>query len=250
MTHSAVKLSLDHEDVPMALTGDKPTWLTFDCYGTLIQWDEGLLAAIELILTKKGGRVIDRDEFIRVYDRYEHEMEQEVPYRSFKQLVASALTLAMLEFSIHYDENDAVSLVDGIGKMPPFPEVVTTLSQLKSAGFKLAIISNTDDAIIAGNVAQLGGHVDRVITAQQALAYKPDHRLFEYAWDALGVDRSSLVHICASPHLDLAAAREMDFRTIWVDRGTGRMAPERYAPDEVVPNLGGVPSLFRSLGWI
>ena len=90
--------------------------------------------------------------------------------------------------------------------MPPFPEVVDTLGALKQAGFRLCIISNTDDAIIAGNVAQMGGHIDRVITAEQANAYKPSRQIFAHAHASLGVT-PDVVHICASPHLDHAAAR-------------------------------------------
>jgi 2-haloacid dehalogenase/putative hydrolase of the HAD superfamily len=134
--------------------------------------------------------------------------------------------------------------------MPPFPEVVETLGKLKAAGFRLAIISNTDDAIIAGNVAQLGGFVDRVITAEQAEAYKPSPEIFRHAWKRLGIGRDDLLHICASPHLDLAAARELGFRTIWVDRGTGRTPLSDYRPDETVPTLDKVSGLFAANGWM
>ncbi len=106
------------------------------------------------------------------------------------------------------------------------------MGALKAQGFKLCIISNTDDAIIAGNVAQLGGHIDRVITAQQAQAYKPTRQIFEHAHKALGVTKDEIVHICASPHLDLAAARDLGFRCIWVDRGTGRQAPPRLRTEQ------------------
>ena len=134
--------------------------------------------------------------------------------------------------------------------MPPFPETVAALGQLKAQGFSLCIISNTDDDIIAGNVAQLGGHIDPVITAQQASAYKPSRTIFDYAHQALGVTKDDVVHICASPHLDLVAARDMGFRCVWIDRGTGRKPLPDYTPDEVFPTLDQVPLRFRSLGWV
>ncbi|MBB3459573.1 haloacid dehalogenase type II [Rhizobium sp. BK377] len=233
----------------MTLSGNQPTWLTFDCYGTLIQWDEGLLAAMDAILSAKG-KDIDQTSFIAVYDRHEHELEQQKPYRSFKQVTALALQLAMQEFGLPFDIADADLLTSSIGRMPPFPEVVETLGKLKAAGFRLAIISNTDDAIIAGNVAQLGGFVDRVITAEQAEAYKPSPEIFRHAWKRLGIGRDDLLHICASPHLDLAAARELGFRTIWVDRGTGRTPLSDYRPDETVPTLDKVSALFAANGWM
>ena len=233
----------------MTLAGNRPSWLTFDCYGTLIQWDEGLLAAMETILSSKGGD-IDRDAFIAVYDRHEHALEQERPHKSFAQVTARALALAMADFGLPFQAADAEVLTSSIGRMPPFPEVVATLGRLKAAGFRLAIVSNTDDAIIAGNVAQLGGFVDRVVTAEQAGAYKPSPQIFRHAWQTLGIGMDDLVHICASPHLDLAAARELGFRTVWVDRGTGRKPLSDYRPNDVVSALDRVPGILAAAGWM
>lgn len=233
----------------MTLTGPKPTWLTFDCYGTLIQWDEGLLAAMDRILSAKGGN-IDQKAFIAVYDRHEHALEEERPHRIFADVSALALERAMAEFGLPFDVADADILTSSIGGMPPFPEVVATLERLKAAGFRLAIISNTDDAVIAGNVAQLGGHVDRVITAEQAGAYKPSSQIFHHAWNSLGIGMNDLVHICASPHLDLAAARELGFRSVWIDRGTGRKPLADYHPNEIVPTLDKLPAVIASAGWM
>lgn len=233
----------------MTLAGSKPAWLTFDCYGTLIQWDEGLLAAMDKILSAKGGD-IDQRAFIADYDHHEHALEEERPHRTFAEVSALALEKAMGEFGLPFAASDAEILTSSIGRMPPFPEVVETLAALKAAGFRLAIISNTDDAIIAGNVAQLGGHVDRVITAEQAGAYKPSEQIFRHAWGSLGIDMNELVHICASPHLDLAAARTLGFRTIWVDRGTGRKPLTDYRPDEIVPTLDKVPAMLAAAGWM
>lgn len=233
----------------MALSGPRPTWLTFDCYGTLIQWDEGLMAAMETILARKG-RKIDAEAFIPVYDRHEHELEHSKPHLSFAEVTAKSLERAMGDFSLEAAADDATLLTSSIGRMPPFPEVVATLRRLKDAGFRLAIISNTDDAIIAGNVAQLGGAIDRVITAEQAQAYKPSRQIFEHAWRTLGVARGELVHICASPHLDLTAARDLRFRCMWVDRGTGRRPPPDYQPDAIVSRLDGVPGFFEAAGWL
>jgi 2-haloacid dehalogenase/putative hydrolase of the HAD superfamily len=233
----------------MTLAGPKPAWLTFDCYGTLIQWDEGLLAAMDRILSAKGGN-IDQKAFIAVYDRHEHALEEERPHRTFAEVSALALERAMVEFDLPFALADAEILTSSIGKMPPFSEVVATLGRLKTAGFRLAIISNTDDAIIAGNVAQLGGFIDRVITAEQAGAYKPSSQIFHHAWKSLEIGMDDLVHICASPHLDLAAARELGFRAVWVDRGTGRKPLADYRPNKIVPTLDKVPAILAATGWM
>jgi 2-haloacid dehalogenase len=233
----------------MSMPGTKPEWLTFDCYGTLIQWDEGLIAAVKAILAKQPRSTVDAATLIRIYDKYEHELEGHKPHRLFKDVAGAGLKMAMEELGLSYSEADIEILTGGISKMPPFPEVVGALAALKAQGFKLCIISNTDDAIIAGNVAQMGGHIDRVITAEQALWYKPRRQIFEHAHKALGVSQEQIVHICASPHLDLAAARDMGFRCIWIDRGTGRKPLRNYTPNDVFPTLDRVPQVFKTIGW-
>jgi 2-haloacid dehalogenase len=230
----------------MSDLGKKPAWLTFDCYGTLIQWDEGLIAAVDRILAKAGART-DPKTFIEVFDRHEHELEQQRPHKSFRTVSAESLALTMRDLGLPHDPADSEILTSGIGKMPPFPEVVGALAAFKQMGFRLCIISNTDDDVIAGNVAQLGGHIDRVVTAEQAQAYKPSRQIFEHAYRTLGVTRDDVIHICASPHLDLTAARDIGFRCIWIDRGTGRKPIPGYAPARVFPALDQVPALLREL---
>jgi 2-haloacid dehalogenase len=227
----------------------RPQWLTFDCYGTLIQWDEGLQAAVRKILSAKETHSVDPARLIGIYDRHEHALEQTPPHRTFRSVTADALRLALDELGLQNNEDDARALTDSISAMRPFPEVVGALRQLKEAGYRLCIVSNTDDDIIAGNVAQLGGLIDRVITAQQAGAYKPSRKLFDYAFDKLGVTKDEVVHICASPHLDHAAAREIGFRCVWIDRGTGRTALPGYTPDATLATLDQVPVFFNQFGW-
>ncbi|MBI3710308.1 MAG: haloacid dehalogenase type II [Proteobacteria bacterium] len=232
------------------LNGAKPAWLTFDCYGTLIQWDEGLIAAVEKILAKRGQTRATPAQVMEFYDRHEHELEQSKPHRSFRDIAGHSLERALDELGLGSEPSDIEILTSGISAMPPFPEVVGALAALRAAGFRLCIISNTDDAIIAGNVAQMGGHIDRVITAEQAQAYKPSAKIFAHAYDALGVTKDDIVHICASPQLDLAAARDIGFRCVWIDRGTGRKAPPDYRPNMVFSRLDSVPDYFRSIGWM
>lgn len=233
----------------LKISGAKPEWLTFDCYGTLIQWDEGLLAAVDTILARQVGSDVDAATLIETYDGFEHELEQTPPHRSFRDVAGTGLKMAMEALSLPYSEADIATLTSGISKMPPFPEVVGVLAALRAMGFKLCIISNTDDDIIAGNVAQMEGLIDRVITAQQAQSYKPSRAIFDHAHEALGITGNDVVHICASPHLDLAAARDMGFRCIWINRGTGRTPLADYTADAEFPSLDKVPELFAQLGW-
>ena len=227
----------------------KPEWLTFDCYGTLIQWDEGLLAAVEKILARHAGSGVDPETLIHVYDKHEHALEEARPHKNFRTVAGEALGQAMAELGLAYEPTDIEILTSSISKMPPFSEVVAALGALKRQGFKLCIVSNTDDDIIAGNVAQLGGHIDRVVTAQQAGAYKPTRQIFEYAFRTLGVTKDDIVHVCASPHLDLVAARDIGCRCVWIDRGSGRKPLLDYTPNRILPTLDRVPAWFETLGW-
>lgn len=233
----------------MSMAGKKPTWLTFDCYGTLVRFDEGLLGAVEEILASRDCHAIDPSAFIDVYDKHEHALEQRKPHRSFRAIASEALQKAMDQFDITCENSDTEILTTAIPRMPPFPEAVPTLRKLKNMGLQICIISNTDDDIIAGNVAQMDGLVDKVITAQQAQAYKPSREIFEYAHRRLGAGPDDIVHVCASPHLDLVAAREMGFRCIWIDRGTGRLPLPDYEPDEVFSTLEPVPECLWSATW-
>lgn len=233
----------------MSAATPRPAWITFDCYGTLIQWDEGLRAAAAAILARKGAS-IDAGRLIDAYDAHEHALEQTPPHRCFRAIAGEALGLALRDLGVAPAAGDAEILTDAISRMPPFPEVVETLAALKRHGFRLCIVSNTDDAIIAGNVAQLGGHVDRVVTAEQAGAYKPSPRIFDVAHAALGVDRAAVLHVCASPHLDLVATRALGLRDVWIDRGTGRRPRDGYRPWAVLPDLAGLPGLLAGAGWL
>jgi len=229
--------------------GSRPTWLTFDCYGTLIQWDEGLVAAVERILGKKQNSQVSSSKLISVYDRHEHELEAHKPHRTFRDVAGQALQMAMHELGLAYDPGDIEELTSSIALMPPFPEVIPALAQLKRMGFRLCIVSNTDDDIIAGNVAQMRELFDRVITAQQARAYKPTRAIFDHAHRELGVGAGDVVHICASPHLDLRAARDIGFRCVWIDRHTARRPLSDYTPDAVFDKLDRVPVFFKQLCW-
>jgi 2-haloacid dehalogenase len=220
-----------------------PKWLTFDCYGTLIQWDEGLLAAVEAILARHPGTAVDAATLIRIYDAHEHRLEQTPPHRSFKEVAAEGLKMAMEELGLPYEASDIATLTGRIPKMGPFPEVPAALAKLR-ARYPLCIISNTDDDLIAGNVANIGVPIDRVVSAQQAGAYKPSPAIFRHAHAQLGVSADEVVHICASPHLDLVACRDLGIRAIWINRRAGQTGIEDFTPLTELPDLSGVPDLL------
>ena len=120
----------------MALSGPRPKWLTFDCYGTLIQWDEGLIAAVARILQRHQASGIDPHAVMHAYDGHEHALEQTPPHRSFREVAGEGLRMALKEFGLTSDATDLALLTGGISQMPPFPEVVGALAALKQRGLR------------------------------------------------------------------------------------------------------------------
>jgi 2-haloacid dehalogenase len=116
--------------------GPKPEWLTFDCYGTLIQWDEGLLSAVARLLRDGAGMSADAARFVRTFDGHEHALEQETPHLSFREVSRRALAMTMRDLRLPFEPADSDILIGGISSMPPFPEVVPALAALKRQGFK------------------------------------------------------------------------------------------------------------------
>ncbi len=226
----------------MVAFSPRPKAISFDCYGTLIDWDRGMLAAVTQILVRHGHMNISPDEFLAAYDRIEHRMEQERPLRSFKTIAALALGETLQALRVPYAAEDASLLVASIRAMRPFPEVSAVLETL-GRRYTLAIISNADDDVIAENVRSLGAPIDCVITAQQAKAYKPSHAIFNYAYQVLGVRSEEVVHVAASKNLDVRACRELGVRCIWINR-RGDVADPRFPPDHVLTDLCDVPNLL------
>jgi len=121
------------EGTDMPLDHTRPQWLTFDCYGTLIQWDEGLQAAVAKVLEAHPGSTPrpSAAQFLHEYDDHEHRLERTLPYRNFADVTRESLRLTMAHFGLPYRPEDATMLTSSISRMPPFPEVVDTLAKLK-----------------------------------------------------------------------------------------------------------------------
>lgn len=227
----------------------RPEWITFDCYGTLIQWDEGLQSVAGQLIARKGGTV-DSSRVVELYDQHESELQRNAPFRVFREIAATAFRGALRDLGTETNQRDGQDLIEAIPGFAPFAEAVKTLTALKTGGFQIALISNTDDDLVAGSVAQLGGHVDEVVSSQQAHSYKPSRLIFEHALRRLGTGYDQILHICASPALDHAAARDQQFRCIWIDRGTYRKPLADYHADETFSTLSAIPDLFTRLQWM
>ena len=228
-----------------------PNIITFDCYGTLVQWHAALRSAVEAVLSRHGMRASgspgDDVAAATVNTLREAAMALQLgPYRSYRTILRAALATALTEAGHQPTEADGDTLLSSLHAIPPHPEVPAAMERLR-ARYRLAIISNTDDDLIAGTVAGLGVPIDFVVTAEQARAYKPDHRLFEFAHRAMGVTKDETVHVGMGQFTDMKVCRECGIRGVWIDR-SGEPANPVWASDAVLPDLARLPDLLLAAG--
>jgi 2-haloacid dehalogenase len=181
-------------------------WATFDCYGTLIDWNGGM--RLEL------ARVFGEARAGEQLKRY-HELEPELQGDG-KLSYREVLTEAMRRLGASESDEDA--LARSLPGWRPFPEVSNALEEARSRGWKLAILSNTDRDFIEASMAELGVPVELAIVASEIGSYKPGHRHWERFFEQTGADRARHVHVAASLFHDIAPANELGLRSVWVNR--------------------------------
>ncbi|QPC41806.1 haloacid dehalogenase type II [Kaustia mangrovi] len=223
------------------MTYETPKAVTFDCYGTLIRFFEGLETVARAIVDRHGG-TLTSEQLIAAYSDAEHRLEQEPPHRPFKEVSPAAMREAFGTLGLTLGPGEEMSLVEAIPTFGPFEEVPAVLERL-GRSCRLCIISNTDDDLIAGNVARLGVPIDEVVTAEQAGAYKPSEEIFRYAHRRLGLEVDDIVHVAQGQRLDIAACKALGLRAIWINR-YGEPGVPANAPYEELRDLRGVPALL------
>lgn len=225
-----------------------PKVITFDCYGTLVQWHDALQGAFRAMLRERADTSgVDDSQVIDIVDAFRTQSmdeQQQSPHRDYKAILQSSLAEILNLHGLPARPDEGETLLSFLRDIPPHPEVPAALERLRSR-YRLAIISNTDDDLIAGTVASIGVPIDFVITAQQAKAYKPDHRLFHYAHAAMGVTPDETVHVGMGQVTDLKVCHELGIRAVWIDR-LGEALNPKWTPDAVLPDLSGLPELLKT----
>jgi 2-haloacid dehalogenase len=219
--------------------------LSFDCYGTLMDWEAGIFSALRPILAAHGKAPEDA-QLLELYGDLEAEAEQGdfIPYREVLQAVVRGFG-ERLGFAP--TEKEIRSLPESLAHWHPFPDTVAALRELKSR-YRLAIISNVDDDLFATTAPKLGVDFDYVITAQQARAYKPSLVIFKLAEERMGVARERWLHVAQSVYHDVVPARSLGLATVWVNRpspraGVGAAKAAEGRADLEVPSLDALASL-------
>lgn len=194
----------------------QPKVLTFDCYGTLIDWEAGQRGAFAEILARKNTSV-SLDEFYRVYSECHFHMVQGA-YQTYRDHLKGSLAQTLAQFDLPYDPEDGNGLAASMPFWTPFPEVPAALEKLKKR-YQLCIISNTDKEIIAQTVKLLGTTFDLVVTAMDAQEYKPNEGPFLLAKKQLGVESEDILHINCDLLYDVKPAQGLGWATMLVTRG-------------------------------
>lgn len=219
--------------------------LTFDCYGTLIDWERGILNAFQPVFARHGVAPVE-EELLEAYARHEAEAERGV-YRTYREVLAAAARGVCADLGVDPEDAAIAAFSSSVGEWPAFPDSAAALRRLR-ARFRLGVLTNCDDDLFAASARRLGVDFDWVVTAQQARGYKPRPENFEALLARVEVPRERILHVAQSLFHDHVPARAMGLATAWIDRrhdrpGFGATPPAEAEPDLVCPDMDSFAEL-------
>lgn len=217
--------------------------LTFDCYGTLIDWEQGILNVLSP-WAKKHNLNATEDQLLETYAGIEHRCQQERPEALYPDILRQVQTQLSQHYAVPTSSQENDDLANSVGAWPAFGDSIAALAQLKQK-YRLVILSNIDRASFALSNARLEVNFDHIITAQDVGAYKPAHNHFLRAVEVLepqGIKKENILHIAQSLYHDHVPAKALGMTTMWINRrhnksGTGATPPAQATPDVTVKNM-------------
>jgi 2-haloacid dehalogenase len=212
-------------------------WATFDCYGTLIDWNGGIRTVLAAVFSE--GRA---DRLLHRYHALEPELEADGQL-TYREVLTRALGRLAEEEGVELDAPAA--LADSLPSWRPFPEASGSLEDARARGWRLAILSNTDPDFIAASKERIGVPFDETVVASEIGSYKPAHGHWEEFFRRTGADRATHVHVAASLFHDIAPANELGLRSVWINRLDERS--ERAKADRELPDLAGLADVLDQL---
>lgn len=219
--------------------------LTFDCYGTLIDWETGILAGLHAVLDSR--RVVADDEaLLGSYARHEAALTAG-PYLRYREVLARSLAGVCAGLGVEPTADELAAFGGSVGDWPAFPDSADALARLHER-FRLAVITNCDDDLFAASNRRLGVDFDTVVTAQQVGSYKPSLRNFGLAFLRIGLPRDRILHVAQSLFHDHVPAKKLGLTTVWVNRrhdrpGQGATPAAEAVPDLTVPDMATLATL-------
>jgi 2-haloacid dehalogenase len=218
--------------------------LTFDCYGTLIDWETGISRALRAALG--NGLQATDDELLERYGRQEAALEAG-PYIGYREVLGRACAGVGRDLGVEPGDEAVTRFAASVGEWPAFADSADALHRLTER-FRLGVLTNCDDDLFALSQARLGVRFDWIVTAQQVRAYKPYPAVFRAAFERIGVPRDRIVHVAQSLYHDHVPAKRLGLSTVWVDRrhgltGSGATPPAMATPDLTVPDMATLADL-------
>jgi 2-haloacid dehalogenase len=187
-------------------------WVTFDCFGTMVDWLSGFSAILTPLFGDKTAEVM------RAYDRFERRLELETPHRLYKDVLTAGLLRAAEEVGVPLSESQARRLPQQWGTMPVFADVEPMLAGLRADGLRLAVLTNCDEDLFAETQRAFRDRFDLVVTAERVCDYKPSPAHFRYFSRVSGVKDGEWVHVANSWYHDITPARALNIPRVWLDR--------------------------------
>jgi len=213
--------------------------LTFDTYGTLIDWERGILNALQIVLSRHDVEATE-DELLALYARHEAEIERG-PYCTYREVLAASVRGLCADLGVEPSDAAVADFSASVGEWPAFPDTAAALRRL-AGRFRLGVLTNCDDDLFAGSNRRLGVTFDWIVTAQQARGYKPRPENFELLFRTVDVPRERILHVAQSLFHDHVPAKALGMATVWIDRrhdkpGFGATPPADATPDLVCPDM-------------
>jgi 2-haloalkanoic acid dehalogenase type II len=221
----------------------KYDWLTFDCYGTLIDWETGIHSAFKYAISGSRITTLEESRLFQLYEEEERRIEKETPFRTYSKVLSLAASRAAKKLGIDLPESRSRVLVERLPGWSPFPDTNPALEKL-SVNRKLGILSNVDDDLLAGTLKHFTVPFDMVITAQKVRSYKPGTKHFEEARRIMGADASWL-HVAGSLYHDIYPASKLGIESVWVNRKN--LNPEQGFEGRQVREVGNLAELTEWL---
>lgn len=214
--------------------------VSFDCYGTLIDWQSGARAAVDSIPELSG---VEREALVARRIAVELEVEHEF-YRPYDQVLAISIQRTAAEFGVQLSDESARSFADSIGEWPAFQDAGGFLRRLATVGTPLAILSNVTRRSLGVSMRKLGGEFDQLVTAEDVQSYKPDHDHWQALFESRGITAAQQLHIAGSIAHDIRPASELGATTVWVRRAHEPI-PNDVRPDLIVQSLAELGDYWR-----
>lgn len=212
-------------------------WLTFDCFGTLIDWRHGIRTTGELLFPGRG------EAFLDAYIALEAEVEAEGSFKRYRAVLTETARRAARQLDLDLKTDDAPALVSTIPHWPPFADVGPALTELRRAGWKFALLTNCDRDLIAQTQRRLPASFDAVVTAEDVSAYKPNPAHFKLFQSTFGSSADAWIHVAQSYFHDIRPTHQLGITRIWVNR-----QGEKDDPSLADATIGGLAELPDAVG--